>query len=348
MRKRERFFVLLLALFPQILWAQMSVVTYNQSAKQVLLCTANQRHNIDTLYVVDEKDINTVCFANDGTVTEMTNSLGTLNFEYDDDCVDVTYHVDGQLLSRHVYHYADTEEYRQFRKQTAEWQGKMDTDNIVVNFLNSKAFQTTYEFQDNLFDNLGNPAKAMYDNVIKPAVYGDKTNMNGIDQAVDDIIGVVLKCAVPDDLLMEKTVGKWLKNPKETFGGFVSSLHDWLFKNYKLQKQHNDYEMAWRQGLREKVMRNEITMEEATAKVSEVIEKKKEFIRNNSVDPIFDKVAVVTSKDENGEEKYDYQVNGGINEVGVPLEALQAPYEGDIPVVWNNIKNILSQQHMES
>ena len=52
-------------------------------------------------------------------------------------------------------------------------------------------------------------------------------------------------------------------------------------------------------------------------------------LRGNSSLSFNQKKYTIELRDENGEEKYDYQVNGGINEVGVPLEALQAPYEGD-------------------
>ena len=101
----KKIILLLMVLSPILAWAQKNVVTYNKDDRQVLLSCVNSNNELETLAVIDESDFNTVQYDKEGRVTELTNSLGTLSFEYEDDCVNVTYNVDGHSLARYYYHY---------------------------------------------------------------------------------------------------------------------------------------------------------------------------------------------------------------------------------------------------
>ena len=252
-------------------WAQQDIVTYNKEDKQVMLSHVNAENTFETLAIIDANDFNTVRYDKEGRVTELTNSLGSLYFEYNDDWVDVTYNIDGHTLARCYYHYKDDKAYQELAAQMQDWSGKFNTTDRVVNFMNSEAFKKSYEFLDNTLDHLNNPVKVLYDDVLRKAIYGKKENMNGMDQAFDDMVSIVLKLSkgfvnnLSDEIIM---------NPRKHFDNFVSYLHNLHRRMYDRQKSNNKFEMSWRQGLWDKVSNGEITIEEATAKVNDVLAKK--------------------------------------------------------------------------
>ena len=335
--------MLLSVLAPMLVLAQRNVLTYNEQDKQVMFCHVNEKNVLETFAILDEQDMNTVKYDETGRVTELTNSLGTMNLEYEDDCINLTYMVNGQLLSRHVYHYND-ENYQAMLKEVKLWSGQLNTTDKVVNFLNSKAFQKSYDQLETTLDRGGNRVKALYEKVIRKAVYGDKSQMNGMDQAVDDMISMVIKLSggIADNIKDEI-----FKNPRKNFDRLVSWIYDWQNKKYQQQKKHNSFEMAWREGLWEKVLRNEITIEEATAKVTEVMAKKRQFEREHP--DMFSEVMVTLSKDEaTGEEKVEFkQVDTFAEKDGAPLEAITASKEGNADLIWKKLdqKYISTRQY---
>ena len=245
-KKMKKIIYFLIALSPMLAWAQQNVITYNPVDKQVLLTEVNAENNLETLVVIDEQDFNTVQYDKDGRVTELTNSLGTLAFEYEDNCINVTYNIDGQILSRHVYYYQDTKEYAKLTKLIKDWAGTLNTTDRVVNFMNSDAFKSTYEFLDNTFDGVSNPVKALYENVLRKAVYGEKKDMNGMDEAFDDMISLVLKMS---EGVKDNIKDAVFTNPRKYFDKFVSYVYNLHKEKYNRQKANNNFKMSWREGL---------------------------------------------------------------------------------------------------
>jgi hypothetical protein len=119
-------------------------------------------------------------------------------------------------------------------KEVKLWSGQLNTTDKVVNFLNSKAFQKSYDQLETTLDRGGNRVKALYEKVIRKAVYGDKSQMNGMDQAVDDMISMVIKLSggIADNIKDEI-----IKNPRKNFDRLVSWIYDWQNKKYQQQKK---------------------------------------------------------------------------------------------------------------
>lgn len=334
----KKIILLLMILSPLFAWAQKNVVTYNKDDRQVLLSCVNSNNELETLAVIDESDFNTVQYDKEGRVTELTNSLGTLSFEYEDDCVNVTYNVDGHSLARYYYHYQDSKEYKELASMITEWSGKLNTTDRVVNYMNSDAFKKTYEFIDNTLDHMTNPVKVLYEDVLRKAVYGKKEDMNGMDEAVDDMVSMVLKVS---EGLVDNIQEEIFTNPRKHFDRFVSYLHDLHKRMYDRQKSNNKFEMEWRKGLWEKVLRNEITIEEATAKVNEVMAKKAQYEKEHPNK--FADILIESKTDETtGEEKIVFREVAKTSD-GALLESRAASDKGDADLIFKKLDKYINQ-----
>ena len=324
----KKFFLTLIALSPMFAWAQIDVITYNKDDRQVVLSHVNSENYLETLAVIDENDFNTVQYDKDGRVTELTNSLGTLSFEYEEDCVNVLYKIDGHTLARYYYHYQDSKASQELASLIQDWSGKLNTTDRIVNFMNSDAFKKTYEFLDNTLDHMGNRVKLLYENVIRKAVYGKKEDMNGMDQAFDDMISVVLKLS---EGLVDNFKEEIFTNPRKHFDSFVSYVYNLHKRVYDRQKSNNNFEMEWRQGLWEKVARNEITIEEATAKITEVMAKKAQYEKEHP-NKFADVLIEMTTDEKTGEEKIEFREVDKTSDEAL-LEARAAPTVGDADMI---------------
>ena len=336
-KKMKKIIYFLIASSPMLAWAQQNVITYNPVDKQVLLTEVNAENNLETLVVIDEQDFNTVQYDKDGRVTELTNSLGTLAFEYEDNCINVTYNIDGQILSRHVYYYQDTKEYAKLTKLIKDWAGTLNTTDRVVNFMNSDAFKSTYEFLDNTFDGVSNPVKALYENVLRKAVYGEKKDMNGMDEAFDDMISLVLKMS---EGVKDNIKDAVFTNPRKYFDKFVSYVYNLHKEKYNRQKANNNFKMSWREGLWEKVVRNEITIEEATAKVAEVMAKKEQYEKEHP-NEFADILIEMTTDEQTGEEKIEFREVAKTSDDAL-LESSAASAEGDADLIFKKLDNYIN------
>ena len=327
----------LIALSPVFAWAQKDVVTYNKDDKQVVVSHVNSENYLETLAVIDANDFNTVQYDNEGRVTELTNSLGTLSFEYDDDCVDVTYHIDGHTLARSYYHYKDSKAYQELASLIKDWSGKLNTTDRVVNYMNSDAFKKTYEFVDNALDHVGNPVKSLYENVLRKAIYGKKEDMNGMDEAFDDMTSMVFKLS---EGLLDNIKEEIFTNPRKHFDRFVSYLHNLHKEVYNRQKSNNNFEMAWRQGLWEKVTNGEITIAEATAKVNEVLAQKAQYEKEHP-NKFADILIEVETDEKTGEEKIVFREVAKTSD-GALLESRAAPSEGDTDMIFKKLDKYIN------
>ena len=101
---KEKFFAIVtLLLAPVLVYAQMDVATYNKERHQLINYHTNSEGNLESVSIVDD-DMTTIMLNVDGTTRSIVNSLATMEFEYDDTELDAKYVVDGQRLSRCVYH----------------------------------------------------------------------------------------------------------------------------------------------------------------------------------------------------------------------------------------------------
>ena len=343
----------LLLLFPTLIalllplhtFAQKDVITFNEKDKQMMFCHINEQNNLETFTIIDTNDQNTICYDDEGRIKELTNSLGTLQFEYEEDCISAKYQVDGQLLSRHVYKYTEINECKQHAEAFKSWKGTLTTTDKVINFQNSNAFKKGYEYCKKVTEKLGNPIKALYEDVLRKAIYGEKKDMNGIDQAFDDLISVYLKAAVGVKKTVKNRVKEIvLKDPRKHWSSFVNVIHDFINESYQLNKSNNNYEMAWREGLKEKVLRNEITIEEASAKVAEVLAKKKK-LRLEEKDPLeVSDTKEIIDYDADKDKITVKEINNG-DSPNIPLEAKNAPSSGDVDLVWKGINSYVTSKN---
>ena len=325
----------LIVLSPLFVWAQRDVVTYNKADKQIVLSHVSTDNNLETLAVIDENDFNTVQYDKDGRVTELTNSLGTLSFEYEDDCVNVTFNIDGHKLARYYYHYQDSKAAQELATQIQDWSGKLNTTDQVVNFMNSDAFKKSYDFIDNTLDHVNSPVKSLYENVLRKAVFGKKEEMNGMDEAFDDMISLVLKLR---EGFVDNLSEAVLKNPRKHFDSFVSYLHNLHKRMYDRQKSNNNFEIEWRKGLWEKVSNGEITIEQATAKVAEVMAKKAQYEKEH---PNTDILIEMETDAETGEENIRF-VEVAKTSDGALLESRAAEPVGNSDMIMKKLDKYIN------
>ena len=319
MMKRILFFLLCaLCVLPQLANAQMDVATYNKERHQLINYHTNSDGNLESVAIID-KDMTTIMLNVDGTTQSIVNSLATMEFEYDNNELSAKYTVDGQLLSRTAYHMDEDVDFKKFKQEYQMYKGELNSLEKMDKWLSQGGAKLIYDMTSHTLELMNNPIKACYDALTEDPYETGKTELVTADNLVEIVTGE----SSIEEVIEEFTVGYIFEHYNDWTADWASTVYQWQVRHREHQKNLNEQVQGWREGLKEKVLRNEITMEEACRKINE-IEKGRQAYKKMYAGFWQDVAVNITEKD--GKEEVTYTV---VDKDGRSAEARNAPADGE-------------------
>ncbi|UKK53169.1 transforming acidic coiled-coil-containing protein [Prevotella sp. E2-28] len=315
-------FVLAFLTTPMLVHAQMDVATYNKERHQLINYHTNSQGNLESISIVDD-DMTTIMLNVDGTTRSIVNSLATMEFEFDDTELDANYTVDGQRLSRCVYHIDQDVDFKKFKQEYLMYKGELNTLDKMDKFLSQGGAQLIYDATKHTLDMMSNPIQTCYGVLTKNPYEKEKTEIISADNIAEIVAG---ESSVMDKM-KEFTIGYIFEHYNDWTADWASTVYKWMVKHYERQKNLNEQVQEWRQGIKEKVLRNEITIAEATEQIAKIEKERQSY---KKIYAGFGQDVAVTITEKDGQEEVTYKV---VDKDGRPAEERNAPAKGESSTV---------------
>ncbi len=325
------FFILASLFIPMLTHAQLDVATYNKERHQLVNYHADSDGNLVSMTITDD-DMTTIMLNVDGTAQSVVNSLATLEFEYEDTgkSMDTKYTVDGQQLARCVYHLDEDVDFKKFKQEYQMYNRELNRLENLDKFLSQGGAQLVNDLVNHTINLLNTPIKACYEALThNPYEEGKTTIVNA-----DNLASIVSGISSVEEVMNDYTVGLIFERYNEWTADWASDVYKWQVRHLQRQKNLNQQVQGWREGIKEKVLRNEITIAEATEKITE-IEKKRQSYKKMYAG--WGEDVAVDIKEENGEEVVSYSV---IKADGRSAEARNAPANGEANKMMDIVRQI--------
>ena len=316
--KEKYFTIVAFLLAPVLIHAQMDVATYNKDRHQLINYHTNSEGNLESVSIVDD-DMTTIMLNVDGTTHSIVNSLATMEFEYDDTELGAKYTVDGQLLSRTVYHIDKDVDFKKFKQEYLMYKGELNSLDKMDKFLSQGGAQLIYDTTKHTLDLMSNPIKTCYGVLTENPYEKGKTEI----VSADNIAEIVTGESSVMDVMKDFTIGYIFEHYNDWTADWASTVYKWMVKHYERQKNLNEQVQEWRKGIREKVLRNEITTAEATAQIAKIEKERQSY---KKIYAGFGQDVAVTITEKDGKEEVTYTV---VNKDGRPAEERNAPAKGE-------------------
>ena len=327
---KEKFFAIVaLLLAPVLVYAQMDVATYNKERHQLINYHTNSEGNLESVSIVDD-DMTTIKLNVDGTTRSIVNSLATMEFEYDDTELDAKYAVDGHRLSRCAYHIDEDVDFKKFKQEYLMYKGELNTLEKMDKFLSQGGAQLIYDAANHTLDLMSNPIKTCYEVLTQNPYEKEETAIISADNFAEIVTG---ESSVAD-VIKDYTVGYIFEHYNDWTANWASNVYKWMVKHYERQKNLNEQVQEWRQGLWEKVLRNETTIAEASAQIAKIEKGRQSY---KKIYAGFGQDVAVTITEKDGQEEVTYTV---VDKDGRPAEERNAPAKGESSTVMNIVNNI--------
>lgn len=320
--KVKFFAIVALLLAPVFVHAQMDVATYNKEKHQLINYHTNSEGNLESVSIVDD-DMTTIMLNVDGTTQSIVNSLATMEFEYDDTELDAKYAVDGHRLSRCAYHIDEDVDFKKFKQEYLMYKGELNTLEKMDKFLSQGGAQLIYDAAKHTLDLMSNPIQTCYDVLTQNPYEEEETEIISADNITDIMTG---ESSVMD-VIKERTIGYIFEHYNDWTANWASTVYKWMVRHHEHQKNMNEQVQEWRKGLWEKVLRNETTIEEATAQIAEIEKGRQSY---KKIYAGFGQDVAVTITEKDGQQEVTYTV---VDKDGRPAEERNAPAKGESSIV---------------
>lgn len=328
MMKGKCFFALIALLSSMSAHAQMDVATYNKDRHQLVNYHADRNGNLESISIVDN-DMTTIMLNVDGTAQSVVNSLATMEFEYDDNELGAKYTVDGQLLSRHVYHLDQDVDFKKFKQEYLMYKGQLNTLEEMDKFLSQGGAKLIYDITNHTLNMMQNPIKTCYEVLTQNPYEDGKTEI----VSAENLKEIITDGSSVEDVVKEFTIGYIFEHYNDWTADWASTVYKWQMQHRERQKNLNEQVQGWREGIKEKVLRNETTIEEATKKIAEIEKNRQSYKKLYA--GFGQDVAVEIKENESGEEEITYKV---VEKDDRSAEARNAPSNGEINKMTDVVK----------
>lgn len=314
-------------LMPILAHAQQDVATYNADRHQLVNYHVNSDGNLEAVSIIDD-DMTTIKLNADGTAQSVINSLATMEFEYDNNELNAKYIVDGYRLSRCVYHMDEDVDFKKFKQEYLMYKGKLNTLEQMDKFLSQGGAKLIYDMTNHSLGLMKNPIKTCYEALTQDPYEEGNTKLVSAENLSEIISG---ESSVWDKI-KDHTIGYIFEHYNDWTADWASTVYKWQVRHCERQKNLNEQVQEWRQGIKDKVLSNEISIAEATEKIAKIERERQAY---KKIYAGFGQDVTVSITEKDGKEEITYNV---VDKDGRSAEARNAPAKGNISVVLDIVR----------